>query len=77
MPTCSQRNIAARSGLVEGHPEHAALWVQARERWPRQADLAALPRAQERSAHGQVHRNGARPILLTGGGKFDQDPALA
>jgi type 1 fimbriae regulatory protein FimB/type 1 fimbriae regulatory protein FimE len=24
MPTCSQRNIAARSGLVEGHPEHAA-----------------------------------------------------
>jgi type 1 fimbriae regulatory protein FimB/type 1 fimbriae regulatory protein FimE len=45
-------------------PAHASpcLWVQARQRWPRHADPAALPRPQEHSAHGQVHRNGARPL---------------
>src|SRR5262249_46126728 len=45
-------------------PTHASpcLWVQASERWPRHAGLATLPRAQEHSAHRQVHRNGARPL---------------
>jgi hypothetical protein len=35
---------------------------------PRHAGFAALPRAQEHSAHGQVHRNGTRPLqgLLEG-----------
>src|SRR5262249_42398897 len=37
-------------------------------RWSRHARLAALPRAQEHSAHGPVHRDGARPFqgLLEG-----------
>src|SRR5262249_31133119 len=45
-------------------PPHAApcLWVQARQRWPRHAGVAALPRAQEHPAHGQIHRTGARPV---------------
>ena len=46
----------------------AGLWVQACQRRPRHARLAALPRAQEYSAHGQVHRNGTGPLqrLLEG-----------
>src|SRR5262245_52153050 len=44
------------------------------DRRPTHAGLAALPRAQEHSAHGQIHRNGARPVqeflALTGGGKL-------
>ena len=42
--------------------------VQARQRWPRHAGLAALPWTQEHSAHRQVHRIGAQPIqrLLEG-----------
>jgi integrase len=45
-------------------PAHASpcLRVQARQRRPRHAGLAALPRAQEHPAHGQIHRNGARPV---------------
>src|SRR5262249_6506092 len=39
---------------------------------------AALPRAQEHSAHGPVHPNGARPVqgLLEGGGQ-DPQPDVA
>src|SRR6516165_3087385 len=48
----------------ENPSPHASprLWVQAGQRRPRHAGLAALPRAQEHSAHGQVHRNGARQV---------------
>ena len=38
------------------------LWVQAGERRPRHARPAALPWTQEHPTHGQVHRNGARPV---------------
>jgi len=38
------------------------LRVQARQRWPRHASAPTLPRAQEHPAHGQLHRNGARPV---------------
>src|SRR5262245_32797460 len=59
-----------RQDAIPDPPAHASpcLRVQTRERWPRHAGPATLPRAQEHSAHGQVHRNGARPIqgLLEG-----------
>src|SRR6516162_6928398 len=59
-----------RRDAIPDPPAHASprLRVQARQRWPRHAGPAALPRAQEHSAHRQVHRNGARPIqgLLEG-----------
>ena len=59
-----------RQDAIPDPPPHASscLWVQARERWPRHAGPAALPRAQEHPAHRQVHRNGARPVqgLLEG-----------
>src|SRR5262249_4386357 len=88
-------NLDARSilhcGLIGCHegwgprqaapPAHAApcLRVQARQRWPRYAGVAALPRAQEHPAHGQIHRNGARPVqeflALTGDGKLGMTSA--
>src|SRR5262245_46877902 len=58
---------ARRRGCQDAFPDppaHAApcLWVQARQRRPRHAGLAALSGAQEHSAHGQVHRNDTRPV---------------
>src|SRR5262249_61787627 len=38
------------------------LRLQARQRWPRHAGAAALPRPPEHPAYGPVHRNGARPV---------------
>src|SRR5262249_4945227 len=63
----SHASSARRRGCQDafpGPPPHAApcLWVQARQRWPRHAGVTALPRAQDHPAHGQVHRNGARPV---------------
>ena len=56
------QNIFPRQDAIPDPPTHASpcLWVQTRQRWPRHASLAALPRAQEHSAHGPVHRNGSR-----------------
>ena len=67
--------VSTSSSSASGRPPRChspstrtCLRVQAGERWPRHAGPAALPRAQEHSAHGQVHRNGARPVqgLLEG-----------
>src|SRR5262245_23997949 len=59
-----------RQDAIPDPPTHASpcLWVQARQRWPRHAGLAALSRPQEHPAHGPVHRNGAGPLqgLLAG-----------
>ena len=61
---------AGRPRCRRAPPAHAppCLRVQARQRWPRHARPAALPRAQEHPAHGPVHRHGARPLqrLLEG-----------
>src|SRR5262245_50163520 len=43
-------------------PDSPRLRLQARQRWPRHAGVAALPRAQEHPAHGALHRNGARSL---------------
>src|SRR5215468_8826211 len=53
-----------RQDAIPDPPTHASpcLWVQTRQRWPRYAGSAALPRAQEYPAHGQIHRHGARPV---------------
>ena len=65
-----QRLGGGRQDAIPDPPTHASpcLWVQAGQRWPRHAGLAALPRPQEHPTHGQVHRNGARPVqgLLEG-----------
>src|SRR5262249_15768893 len=46
------------------------------QRWPRYASPATLPRAQEHSAHGQVHRDGARRRRLLFGHFRDNAPPL-
>src|SRR5262245_58260460 len=57
------------------HPHMLAIPVgSTRQRQTRHAGSTALPRAQEPPAHGQIHRNGARPVqeflALTGDGKL-------
>src|SRR5215467_9403392 len=68
--TASSGPRGGRQDAIPHPPAHASpcLWVQARQRWSRHAGPAALPWPQEHPAHGQVHRNGARPLqgLLEG-----------
>src|SRR5262245_45681132 len=50
----------SRQDAISYPPPHASprLWVQARQRWPRHAGLAALPRAQKHPAHGALRLRG-------------------
>jgi integrase len=60
LPPAHPARRGGRQDAIPDPPAHASpcLRVQARQRWPRHARPAALSRAQEHPAHGQVHRNG-------------------